>query len=289
MDNLTKTFKAIEESRHKKIEDTIAELIYLFGLSEVELQDLIDTYLLKAQDPTVPLTKYELAKLKRDINRIKKELQEEDLEFDKDIKDKIKALGLTTTQSQALKLRVAVTLNQLYNTAGKHVYSCMEDITRDMYTETSKAVGEDKEIEDFLLFELLKEVWRSTGEKFDDVVWRYGRASIYEVQQALSRAETFGMDLPDIPAFMRRKSGELANLVRTDSTYFATRSEQEALKKSGIEEVVFTAVIDDRTSDMCLEADGTVIPVDDIRPWENAPPLHYCCRSTLTPITGKGE
>ncbi len=47
----------------------------------------------------------------------------------------------------------------------------------------------------------------------------------------------------------------------------------------------FSAVLDDRTTDICEECDGTILPTDD--PWwaDHQPPLHFNCRSDVSAIT----
>lgn len=47
----------------------------------------------------------------------------------------------------------------------------------------------------------------------------------------------------------------------------------------------FDAVEDDRITEVCEKADGTVLPADD--PWwaEHTPPLHYNCRSQIVPLS----
>lgn len=48
----------------------------------------------------------------------------------------------------------------------------------------------------------------------------------------------------------------------------------------------FDAVMDDVTSEICAECDGTIRPIDD--PWwrTHQPPMHHGCRSIITPLTG---
>lgn len=47
----------------------------------------------------------------------------------------------------------------------------------------------------------------------------------------------------------------------------------------------FDAVMDSRTSDLCDGLDGTVRPADDPFWHTHSPPLHFQCRSILTPLT----
>lgn len=47
----------------------------------------------------------------------------------------------------------------------------------------------------------------------------------------------------------------------------------------------FDGIDDDRQSDICRDADGTILPADD--PWwaSHTPPLHFNCRSVVTPLS----
>jgi SPP1 gp7 family putative phage head morphogenesis protein len=49
----------------------------------------------------------------------------------------------------------------------------------------------------------------------------------------------------------------------------------------------FDAVGDSRTSEICEELDGTVLPADDAFWATHTPPLHHQCRSVLTPLTAE--
>jgi len=46
----------------------------------------------------------------------------------------------------------------------------------------------------------------------------------------------------------------------------------------------FDAIEDDRISDICEEAAGTVLPADDPFWLSHTPPLHFNCRSIITPL-----
>lgn len=49
--------------------------------------------------------------------------------------------------------------------------------------------------------------------------------------------------------------------------------------------VEFSAVMDDRTTEMCIERNGLIMRLDDPRIPENTPPLHVNCRSLLISLT----
>ena len=53
----------------------------------------------------------------------------------------------------------------------------------------------------------------------------------------------------------------------------------------GIHYCKFIAILDNKTSTMCKDMNNRIIPIKDILPGINAPPLHYHCRSTLIYIS----
>lgn len=48
---------------------------------------------------------------------------------------------------------------------------------------------------------------------------------------------------------------------------------------------MFDAVLDDRTTDICEECDGTTLPADHGWWGQHNPPLHFSCRSGIIPMT----
>ena len=60
----------------------------------------------------------------------------------------------------------------------------------------------------------------------------------------------------------------------------ANQTKTELFKANGIDQVIYTATLDGRTSDFCMSMDGKVFDIDD------APsiPAHYNCRSTTVPL-----
>lgn len=75
-------------------------------------------------------------------------------------------------------------------------------------------------------------------------------------------------------------------IVRTDMTRIATEADMLAYEDAGIDEYVFVATLDDRTTDVCASLDGEIEKLDNMQPWVNAPPMNYNCRSTTLPNIG---
>ncbi len=80
---------------------------------------------------------------------------------------------------------------------------------------------------------------------------------------------------------MSRRHGEA--IARTGITYMTNRAGLDLYRENDdvLDGVRFTAVLDTRTTPICIRWDGTVWPVDS--PDIQVPPLHWQCRSTLVP------
>lgn len=294
-----KRFKTISDLREEKEQDLEAEFLYLFSLIQAEIIDLVESFAGRFDSVTQynTLSRGELTALKKYLSDISNDMAKEDIEFDKDIARKINGVNTRTKQIDALCLKISAKLSYLYGVINKRLYLFMGEISEDFYYRTIyeivRAVGYDgdgiNDIEMLTIATLLSQTYRATGETFDDVIWRLGRTFDFDAQTLLKR----GMFLPNMPTNLTSeqigkmfgsKFKELQRNYQTDTTFFGTKAQEEAFTTMEIEEVIYTAILDERTSEFCQEADGNIIPVDQIEPWVNAPPLHYYCRSWLTPI-----
>lgn len=69
-------------------------------------------------------------------------------------------------------------------------------------------------------------------------------------------------------------------LVRTEASHFNNQFELEAYKELDIEQYVFLATLDSKTSTACRDLDGKVFPLSSAEEGVNFPPMHPRCRST---------
>ena len=78
------------------------------------------------------------------------------------------------------------------------------------------------------------------------------------------------------------------NIARTEATTAFNQGRLEAFRetKGFVGAVEFMAITDARTTPICMERDGLVLAINDPRLPDNTPPLHYMCRSVLSPVSG---
>jgi SPP1 gp7 family putative phage head morphogenesis protein len=121
------------------------------------------------------------------------------------------------------------------------------DLVAEVYASIDKAIAEGKVIDDFR----------------DDVA-----AKLYD-------------------AWGREEPWRLETILRTNiqTAYSAGRYDQQQEVKDDRPFWEYSAVMDSRTSDICAELDGKVLPADDPFWDSHNPPLHFNCRSTIISLT----
>ena len=120
-------------------------------------------------------------------------------------------------------------------------------------------------------------------------------ASVLErVQEVIQASLLEGATLRERMKALRESSEELSRMsdrrieaiARTEITRADSMGRLISMKAN--EDVIgveFSAVMDDRTTEICTERNGLMMRLDDPRLPENTPPLHIRCRSLLISLT----
>ena len=88
------------------------------------------------------------------------------------------------------------------------------------------------------------------------------------------------------PDFSRMTDARIESIARTEITRADTLGRLSSMKSNDdVIGVEFSAVMDDRTTEICQSRHGLVMRLDDPRLPENTPPLHVRCRSLLLSCT----
>ncbi len=131
------------------------------------------------------------------------------------------------------------------------------------------------------------------------VVWAQSRAGLQgkwerdfdaQVQRVITQGLSEGLNNRDImkrlaqvfPGFSRHR---LENIARTETASAYNAGRLATFRDSRfVVAVQFSAIIDDRTTEICKARDGRILLLSDPALDANTPPLHYQCRSTLVPV-----
>lgn len=116
-----------------------------------------------------------------------------------------------------------------------------------------------------------KRIWKNTTElarKSRDVV---GAGLLMGRSQQMMAAE--------LTNEFNKGTYNSMRVIRTETNYFLNQAELQSYKDEGVQYYEYTAILDNRTSDICEELDGRVWKVEEAEVGYNYPPLHPNCRS----------
>lgn len=88
----------------------------------------------------------------------------------------------------------------------------------------------------------------------------------------------------DIERELNKFINRLNTLIRTESNYIYNQGKIYEYKRNKIEFYKYVAVVDDRTTAICLSLNGNIFKVDECVVGINCPPMHPNCRSTIIPF-----
>lgn len=153
---------------------------------------------------------------------------------------------------------------------------------------SSFAALDDRQID-----KVLAKPWAPDGSNFSARIWGDRTKLVNELQtiltQDLIRGEPAERVIADFADRMGVSKRDAARLIRTEAAYFSGQSRLDAYRETGVEQYKYVATLDSRTSELCQDMDGKVIPISEARAGVNYPPLHAYCRSTTIPYYDDAE
>lgn len=188
----------------------------------------------------------------------------------------LQSKAIADAEIQASTVGYMKTINDAY-------YRTMFDIQRGLGVGFEFAVMPSSTVES-----ILKNPW--SGEHFSQRVW--GNTDVLASQ--ITEVITAGFMAGTGTVKMARELAERMNvgkhaanrLIRTETTYMANAAEMESYVEAEIDEYMFRAVLDKRTSTICQKQDGKVHKVKNAKAGVNMPPMHVFCRSTTRAYFG---
>lgn len=200
-----------------------------------------------------------------------------------------KAYGARITRLEALKESIYLNLatvidvelresEKLYTrTINKAYYLNCYDIQKGLGIGFNVAAMPTEVVE-----EILKTNW--SGRHYSDRVWRNSQVMATRLEQALLKGFMTGKSYRKLAIELEEVSEDgvfaAERLIRTEMTYVSNQAELQSYKECGVDEYIFVATLDNRTSKTCRKMDRKSIKISDAVVGENLPPLHPWCRST---------
>lgn len=158
------------------------------------------------------------------------------------------------------------------------------------------ATGESvvKDFHKLTIGEIVKEFERPwSGKNFSERIWK-NRAKLKDaLEEEIVKMAISGADctqaIESVAKKMDVSKKAAATLVHTEQAYFSSLGTLKAYNEMGVDEYIYVATLDLRTSDICRDLDHEVFSIKDAQAGVNYPPMHPRCRSTTAPYTGALE
>ena len=305
-------FKQLEQSEHREAVKVYSDIEDMYKAADRELEQKISTWYQRfATNNGVTMAEArrlldsrELKELKWTLEDYIKHGKENGISADWSKQLENASARYHITRLQALQLDLQQTVEVLYGGQSDAFDRLMKQTYLDSYYRTAfeiqKGIGigwDIAKVNGDQLQSLLQRPWTVDGRNFSDRIWSNKTALIGELQKTLQQNVILGYPPDHLIQEFSHKLGvsesNAARLLYTESAYFREISQGNSFRALGVDNVIFIATLDERTSDICQQMDGTVIPMKDYQPGVTVPPLHPWCRSTTAPyykdLEGIGE
>lgn len=134
---------------------------------------------------------------------------------------------------------------------------------------------------------MVSKPWTADGATFSTRIWRAKDELVNMLHTELTQATIRGESLNNVIAKISKQfdvsTKKAGRLVMTESAFFASAGQQQAYKDLDVERYEIVSALDQRTSAICRELDGKVLPMSDYAPGVTAPPFHAWCRTVTVP------
>jgi SPP1 gp7 family putative phage head morphogenesis protein len=137
-----------------------------------------------------------------------------------------------------------------------------------------------------LIKETIQYPW--SGQSFSEIIWNDTNKLVTELKSELTQGFIKGTSVQkmssNLAKRMDNKYKNALRLVRTETAHVLNKAALMSYEACGVKYVEFLAVLDGKTSEVCLSLNGDIIPISEAIPGVNIPPLHPNCRSTIIPV-----
>lgn len=205
------------------------------------------------------------------------------------------------TRLEALKLQMQQQVEALmgYEVDG------LDKLTRNVYEdgyyktayEIQKGIGIGKSfmrLDTNEIDKIISRPWTSDGTNFSKRVWGKHRVELVktlnnDLTQAIIRGDDPQKLINKIAKDFRVSKQSAGRLVLTESAFFASASKKDSYEKLGVKAFRISATLDANTCTDCSFREKAIIPIDEYRIGDTAPPFHPRCRCTTFPYLADAD
>lgn len=303
----------LEDSNHRTAEETMSVIDNAYRKAEQEVEQQLSTWYQRFADNNGIvdmaearrlLNSDELKEFKWTVEQYIQHGRENGVSADWSRELENASARFHVTRLEALKLNIQQSAEVLFGNQLDQMDAMMRETYLGSYYHTAFEIQRGAGIGWNIAALNLKQIetavnrpWAYDGRNFSDRIWSNRTALINELQKNMTQSLMTGNTCDKtIDALMNRfgvSHSQAARLAYTENAYIQSVAQGDSFRQNGVKKVIFVATLDDRTSDICRDMDGTIIDMKDYAPGQTVPPLHPWCRSVTAPyysdLAGIGE
>lgn len=207
-------------------------------------------------------------------------------------------LILSAAEKSAITAKMKTNLKnmglKLGNSEVKKITDILENVFKGTYYKNIYTLESGMTVN--LKFSILKKEFvnaavnqKYKGEMFSDRIWTNKADMIDKLQTSITGAMRGDTTIDKIGKQLRdtfnTTAYESRRLVQTETARVQTQASEEMAQATGIEQVMWSATLDNKTADEDAELDGKVWGINEDHP---EPPLHPDCRCCLINVPYDG-
>lgn len=189
----------------------------------------------------------------------------------------------------AVQSSIDAVATQIYRRTNAATVAVLQDIGRSMYykqifemQQRAGAAFGFTPLDPDRLMGIINRRW--SGQNFSERLWTNREQLAAEVKRQLLLGILTGRAnrkmAQEIDGRFSVSYNNTRRLVRTEANYVANQLQVESYKDTGVDKYIYVAILDLRTSEICIELDKKRFLVSNAIVGENYPPMHPWCRST---------
>lgn len=183
-------------------------------------------------------------------------------------------------------------VDELYKNEEELLFKHLFDTFKANYLKTSFSIASGVKVYPFIneateavIKTALSFPW--SGENFSSRIYHDKNKMILQLRQELTQGFIRGDSINDMSKRVSSRVNisfkNAKRLVQTETGAVLTESDKIAYKDFGLDQYEYLSTLDNKTSTICQELDGSVHDLVDMVIGVNAPPMHPNCRSTTIP------
>lgn len=194
------------------------------------------------------------------------------------------------TREEKLLADIYMDMGRMADRTGDELEAVLKDTLRTTFLRSSldiqNAMGVYYRINmlsDAAISKIVNHPW--SGKRFSQRIWGHVDNLNAHVKEVLTDGFVQGKSIDKMVRGLRERTGvageAVERLIRTETKYFANQGELEGYKANGITKYVYLGTREQHFACNCASLNGTIIDVDDAKPFENFPPLHPNCKCSV--------